>query len=43
MSTLENNPLKNDANLTSRELVYVAGLIMVGVVFAVLFLSGAAF
>jgi hypothetical protein len=42
MSILENNALRNDANLKNRELVYVAGLIMVGVVFAILFLSGAA-
>ncbi len=43
MSTLEKNILEDDANLTSRELVYVAGLIMVGIVFAALILSGSMF
>ena len=43
MSTLENIPPEDDANLKNRELVYVAALIMVGVVFAFLILSGVMF
>ena len=43
MSTLENNALRDESNLTSRELVYVASLIMLGLIFATLILSGAIF
>jgi hypothetical protein len=43
MTTLEHNALTDEDNLTSRELVYVSILIMVGVVFATLVLSGAVF
>jgi len=42
MPTL-NNALKDDANLRNRELVYVAGLIMLGVIFATVILSGTIF
>lgn len=43
MSTLKNNVPEDDANLVNRELVYVAAFIMLGVVFAVLILSGVMF
>lgn len=43
MSTLESYEREYDSNLTNRELVYVADLIIVGVVFAILLLSGALF
>ena len=44
MPTLNNNnALKDDANLRNRELVYVAGLIMLGVIFATVILSGTIF
>jgi len=43
MSTLENISPEDDSNLKNRELVYVAGLIMVGVIFAFLILSGIMF
>jgi len=43
MSTLKDNVPEDDANLVNRELVYVAVLIMVGVIFAVLLLSGLIF
>ena len=43
MSTLENGALKDESNLQNRELVYVVGLILVGVIFAMLILSGALF
>jgi hypothetical protein len=43
MSTLESNLPEEDSNLSARELVYVSGLILVGVVFATLILSGAMF
>jgi hypothetical protein len=43
MSTPENIAPEDDANLKNRELVYVAALIMVGVVFAFLILSGVMF
>lgn len=36
-------PEDDDANLKNRELVYVAALIMLGVVFAFLILSGVMF
>ena len=40
MSTPENIASEDDANLRNRELVYVAALIMLGLVFAFLILSG---
>jgi hypothetical protein len=43
MSTLKFIAPEDDANLKNRELVYVAALIMLGVVFAFLILSGVLF
>jgi hypothetical protein len=40
MSTPENIAPEDDANLINRELVYVAALIILGLVFAFLILSG---
>jgi hypothetical protein len=40
MTTPENIASEDDPNLRNRELVYVAALIMLGLVFAFLILSG---
>jgi len=40
MSTPKNIAPEDDANLINRELAYVAATIMLGVVFAILILSG---
>ena len=43
MSTLENNAPEDDTNLVPKELVYVAFLIMIGIVFATMILTGSLF
>ena len=43
MSTVQSNTPEEDLDLIPHEMVYVAGLIILGVVFATLILSGTLF